>query len=116
MTTTPSQWSKPPRERHAHVGEILSHLLGTVPKAAIELALYLFRVCIDGKFEEIELYHLPLGEQRESPHRTGKRYARSTLREALKVLEDKGLVFVRKRYGSGVFSLLTGRQSSLKSL
>lgn len=105
MTAAATEWSKPAFERHAHLSEALARKLSKAPKAAIELGHYLFRVCIDGKFEEIELYNLPLGDERETPKRQGRRYARNTLREALKVLARFGLVIIRKSYGCGVFSL-----------
>lgn len=98
-------WRKPALERHAHVGEELLILLGKVPKAASDLALYLFRHCIAGKFEEIDLYDLPLGEQRISEKRSGKRYSSTTLRGGLKILEREGLVVIRRRFSGGVFSL-----------
>ena len=105
MTSFSATWNKPARERHAHVGDVLRKLLGRAPKAAIELCLYLFEYCIDGKFEEIELYELPLGEERDTEIRGGKRYARNTLREALNHLVRLGLVVIKKSYGRGVFLL-----------
>lgn len=98
-------WNKPALERHAHVSQALAEILDGAPKAAIALCNYLFRVCIDGKLEEIELYSLPLGANRSTDKRYGRPYARNTLREALKILVRLGLVIIDKSYGRGVFRL-----------
>lgn len=98
-------WNKPALDRHAHVSQALAEILDQAPKAAIALCNYLFRVCIDGKLEEIELYNLPLGANRSTEKRQGRQYARNTLREALKILVRLGLVIIDKSYGKGVFRL-----------
>jgi hypothetical protein len=98
-------WNKPALDRHAHVSQVLAEILDQAPKAAIALCNYLFRVCIDGKLEEIELYSLPLGANRSTEKRSGRQYARNTLREALKILVRLGLVIIDKSYGKGVFRL-----------
>ena len=98
-------WNKPALDRHAHVSQVLAEILDQAPKAAIALCNYLFRVCIDGKLEEIELYSLPLGANRSTEKRQGRQYARNTLREALKILVRLGLVIIDKSYGKGVFRL-----------
>ncbi|AFZ33605.1 hypothetical protein Glo7428_5228 (plasmid) [Gloeocapsa sp. PCC 7428] len=98
-------WNKPALDRHAHVSQALAEILEEAPKAAISLCNYLFRVCIDGKFEEIELYSLPLGANRTTEKRSGRPYAKNTLREALKILVRLGLVIIDKSYGKGVFRL-----------
>lgn len=98
-------WNKPALDRHAHVSQALAEILDEAPKAAIALCNYLFRVCIDGKLEEIELYSLPLGANRSTEKRSGRQYARNTLREALKILVRLGLVIIDRSYGKGVFRL-----------
>lgn len=100
-----STWNKPARDRHAHVSLALAEKLEEAPKAAYALCHYLFRACIDGKLEEIGIYDLPLGENRSTEKRKGKRYARNTMREALKFLVKLGLVIIEKAYRSGVFKL-----------
>lgn len=98
-------WNKPALERHAHVSQALAEILDGAPKAAIALCNYLFRACIDGKLEEIELYNLALGANRITEKHQGRPYARNTLREALKILVRLGLVIIDKSYGRGVFRL-----------
>jgi len=98
-------WNKPALDRHAHVSQALAEILDEAPKAAIALCNYLFRVCIDGKLEEIELYSLPLGANRSTEKYQGRPYARNTLREALKILVRLGLVIIDKSYGKGIFRL-----------
>lgn len=98
-------WNKPALERHAHVSQALAEILEGAPKAAIALCNYLFRTCIDGKLEEIELYNLLLGANRITRSHQGRPYARNTLREALKILVRLGLVIIDKSYGRGVFRL-----------
>ena len=98
-------WNKPALERHAHVSQALAEILDGAPKAAIALCNYLFRTCIDGKLEEIELYNLLLGANRITRSHQGRPYARNTLREALKILVRLGLVIIDKSYGRGVFRL-----------
>lgn len=91
--------------RHAHVSQALAEALEGAPKAAIALANYLFRVCIGGKLEEVELYNLPLGESRATEKHKGKRYAPNTLRAALRKLKELKLVIVDKDYKGGIFRL-----------
>ena len=98
-------WNKPALERHAHVSQALAEILDGAPKAAIALCNYLFRTCIDGKLEEIELYNLLLGANRITEKHQGRPYARNTLRSALKILVRLGLVIIDKSYGRGVFRL-----------
>lgn len=98
-------WNKPALERHAHVSQALAEILDGAPKAAIALCNYLFRICIDGKLEEIALYSLALGANRITQKHQGRPYARNTLREALKILVRLGLVIIDKSYGRGVFRL-----------
>lgn len=98
-------WNKPALERHAHVSQALAEILEGAPKAAIALCNYLFRACIDGKLEEIELYNLRLGANRITRSHHSRPYARNTLREALKILVRLGLVIIDKSYGRGVFRL-----------
>ena len=98
-------WNKPALERHAHVSQALAEILDGAPKAAIALCNYLFRTCIDGKLEEIELYNLALGANRITRSHQGRPYARNTLRESLKILVRLGLVIIDKSYGRGVFRL-----------
>jgi hypothetical protein len=98
-------WYKPARSRYAHVTEDLAKALEGVSKAANDLGHYLFRICIDGKFEEIELYDLPLGEQRSTDKMQGRRYSRETLRNALKQLTDLGLVIIDRIFRGGTIRL-----------
>ncbi len=104
-TVVATAWNKPALERHAHVSQALAEILDGAPKAAIALCNYLFRTCIDGKLEEIELYNLHLGANRITRSHQGRTYARNTLREALKILVRLGLVIIDKSYGRGVFRL-----------
>ncbi len=98
-------WHKPAYDRHAHVSQTLAEILEAVPKAAIALCNHLFRVCIDGKLEEIELFMLKLGVNRSTEKRCGRPYSRNTLLEALRILVRLGLVIIDKSYGKGVFRL-----------
>jgi hypothetical protein len=98
-------WYKPARSRYAHVTEDLAKALEGVSKAANDLGHYLFRVCIDGKLEEIELYDLPLGEQRSTEKMQGRRYSRETLRNALHQLVDRGLVIIDRMFRGGTIRL-----------
>jgi hypothetical protein len=87
------------------MNEALSQALEGVSKAASDLGHYLFRICIDGKLEEIELYDLPLGMQRTTEKRKGRPYSRDTLRSALKQLVERGLVIIDRNFGGGVVRL-----------
>lgn len=98
-------WKKPVRSRHAYVTQALAEILEGLPKAAIALANHLFRICIAGKPEEIELYTLGIGEKRSHGAWEGKQYAKNTLRAALKVLEKLNIVQIIKDYGKGVFKI-----------
>ncbi len=98
-------WHKPAYDRHAHVSQTLAEILEAVPKAAIALCNHLFRVCIDGKLEEIELFLLKLGINRSTENCCGKPYSRNTLLEALRILVRLGLVIIDKSYGKGLFRL-----------
>ncbi len=98
-------WYKPARSRYAHVTEDLAKALEGVSKAASDLCHYLFRVCIDGKLEEIDLYDLPLGEQRSTEKMQGRQYSRETLRNALNQLVDRGLVIVDRMFRGGTVRL-----------
>jgi len=92
-------------ELQPQISEALAVLLEGAPKSAIVLANYLFRVCLPGKPEEIELFDLPLGEQRTRKLR-GKRYAEYTLRVALRTLESLGLVQILRDYHGGTYKLV----------
>lgn len=105
MTGNVITWSKPARERHAHVGEQLQEVLEIVSGAAKDLALYLFRNCIAGKLEEIELYKLSLGSRRLTSKRNGKPYAHNTLRLGLQKLVEIGLVLIDREFRGGIFRL-----------
>jgi hypothetical protein len=98
-------WYKPARSRFAYMNEALAQALEGVSKAASDLGHYLFRICIDGKLEEIELYDLPLGMQRSTEKRKGRPYSRDTLRSALKQLVERGLVIIDRNFGGGVVRL-----------
>ncbi len=98
-------WFKPARSRYAHVTEDLAKALEGVSKAANDLCHYLFRVCIDGKLEEIDLYDLPLGEQRSTEKMQGRRYSRETLRNALDQLVDRSLVVIDRMFRGGTVRL-----------
>ncbi|NKB17274.1 MAG: hypothetical protein HC770_02785, partial [Pseudanabaena sp. CRU_2_10] len=98
-------WFKPARSRYAHVTEDLAKALEGVSKAANDLCHYLFRVCIDGKLEEIDLYDLPLGEQRSTEKMQGRRYSRDTLKSALNQLVDRGLVIIDRLFRGGTVRL-----------
>lgn len=105
MTQDTISWSKPARERHAHVGERLQEVLEGASGAAKDLALYLFRNCIAGKLEEIELYKLSLGSGRLTSKRNGKPYAPNTLRLGLQKLVEMGLVIIDREFRGGIFRL-----------
>jgi hypothetical protein len=103
--TTTLSWTKPALERHAHVGETLANALQGVTPAAKDLAHYLFRICISGKLEEINLYTLSLGSYRRTEKRGGKEYARTTLRRALFELVGLSLVIIDREFRGGWFRL-----------
>jgi hypothetical protein len=105
MVVATTTWHKPPLARHAAVYEDLADILeGTTP-SAIKLALYLYRTCIGGKPEEIDIHCIPLGEKRATRARNGKPYSPNTRRAALRQLEKLGLVKILKNYGRGIFRL-----------
>lgn len=105
MAHSQQDWKKPVRARHAYVTQALAEILEGLPKAAIALANHLFRICIAGKPEEIELYTLGVGEKRSHGAWVGKQYAKNTLLTALKLLEKLGIVQIIKKYGGGIFKL-----------
>ena len=105
MVVATTTWHKPPLARHAAVYEALADILeGTTP-SALKLALYLYRTCIGGKPEEIDINCIPLGEKRATRVRNGKPYSPNTRRAALKQLEKLGLVKILKNYGRGIFRI-----------
>jgi hypothetical protein len=65
----------------------------------------LYRTCIGGKPEEIDIHCIPLGEKRATPVRNGKPYSPNTRRAALRQLEKLGLVKILKNYGRGIFRI-----------
>ena len=105
MVVATTTWHKPPLARHAAVYEALADILeGTTP-SALKLALYLYRTCIGGKPEEIDINCIPLGEKRATRVRNGKPYSPNTRRAALRQLEKLGLVKILKNYGRGIFRI-----------
>ncbi|MCC3588890.1 hypothetical protein [Microcoleus sp. PH2017_30_WIL_O_A] len=105
MVVATTTWHKPPLARHAAVYEALADILEGATPSAVKLALYLYRTCIGGKPEEIDINCIPLGEKRATPVRNGKPYSSNTRRAALKQLEKLGLVKILKNYGRGIFRL-----------
>jgi hypothetical protein len=105
MVVTTTTWHKPPLARHAAVYEALADILEGATPSAIKLALYLYRTCIGGKPEEIDIHCIPLGEKRATPVRNGKPYSPNTRLAALKQLEKLGLVKILKNYGRGIFRI-----------
>lgn len=105
MVVTTTTWHKPPLARHAAVYEALADILEGATPSAIKLALYLYRTCIGGKPEEIDIHCIPLGEKRATPVRNGKPYSPNTRQAALKQLEKLGLVKILKNYGRGIFRI-----------
>ncbi|MCC3417607.1 MAG: hypothetical protein JGK28_06465 [Microcoleus sp. PH2017_07_MST_O_A] len=91
--------------RHAAVYEDLADILEGATPSAIKLALYLYRTCIGGKPEEIDIHCIPLGEKRATRARNGKPYSANTRRTALRQLEKFGLVKILKNYGRGIFRI-----------
>ena len=105
MVVTTTTWHKPPLARHAAVYEALADILEGATPSALKLALYLYRTCIGGKPEEIDIHCIPLGEKRATPVRNGKPYSPNTRQAALKQLEKLGLVKILKNYGRGIFRI-----------
>ncbi|MCC3475434.1 MULTISPECIES: hypothetical protein [unclassified Microcoleus] len=105
MVVATTTWHKPPLARHAAVYEALADILEGATPSALKLALYLYRTCIGGKPEEIDIHCIPLGEKRATPVRNGKPYSPNTRRAALKQLEKFGLVKILKNYGRGIFRI-----------
>ena len=105
MVADTTTWHKPPFARHAAVYEALADILEGATPSAIKLALYLYRTCIGGKPEEIDINCIPFGEKRATRVRNGKRYSPNTRRAALRQLEKLGLVKILKNYGRGIFRI-----------
>ncbi|MCC3422341.1 MAG: hypothetical protein JGK24_11945 [Microcoleus sp. PH2017_29_MFU_D_A] len=105
MVVATTTWHKPPLARHAAVYEDLADILEGATPSAIKLALYLYRTCIGGKPEEIDIHCIPLGEKRATRARNGKPYSANTRRTALRQLEKFGLVKILKNYGRGIFRI-----------
>ncbi|WP_341737623.1 hypothetical protein [Microcoleus sp. CAWBG640] len=105
MVVATTTWHKPPLARHAAVYEALADILEGATPSALKLALYLYRTCIGGKPEEIDINCIPLGEKRATPVRNGKPYSPNTRRAALRQLEKLGLVKILKNYGRGIFRI-----------
>ncbi|MEG4249404.1 hypothetical protein [Microcoleus sp. Pol10D4] len=105
MVADTTTWHKPPFARHAAIYEALADILEGATPSALKLALYLYRTCIGGKPEEIDINCIPLGEKRATPVRNGKPYSPNTRRAALKQLEKLGLVKILKNYGCGIFRI-----------
>jgi hypothetical protein len=64
MVADTTTWHKPPFARHAAIYEALASILEGATPSALKLALYLYRTCIGGKPEEIDIDCIPLGEKR----------------------------------------------------
>jgi hypothetical protein len=105
MVADTTTWHKPPFARHAAIYEALADILEGATPSAVKLALYLYRTCIGGKPEEIDIHCIPLGEKRATPVRSGKPYSPNTRRAALRQLEKLGLVKILKNYGRGIFRI-----------
>ena len=105
MVADTTTWHKPPFARHAAIYEALADILEGATPSAIKLALYLYRTCIGGKPEEIDINCIPLGEKRATRVRNGKPYSPNTRRAALRQLEKLGLVKILKNYGCGIFRI-----------
>jgi hypothetical protein len=105
MVADTTTWHKPPFARHAAIYEALADILEGATPSAVKLALYLYRTCIGGKPEEIDIHCIPLGEKRATPVRNGKPYSPNTRRAALRQLEKLGLVKILKNYGCGIFRI-----------
>ena len=105
MVADTTTWHKPPFARYAAIYETLADILEEATPSAVKLALYLYRTCIGGKPEEIDIHCIPLGEKRVTPVRNGKPYSPNTRRAALRQLEKLGLVKILKNYGRGIFRI-----------
>jgi hypothetical protein len=105
MVADTTTWHKPPFARHAAIYEALADILEGATPSALKLALYLYRTCIGGKPEEIDINCIPLGEKRATRVRNGKPYSPNTRRAALRQLEKLGLVKILKNYGRGIFRI-----------
>ena len=105
MVADTTTWHKPPFARHAAIYEALADILEGATPSALKLALYLYRTCIGGKPEEIDINCIPLGEKRATPVRNGKPYSPNTRQAALRQLEKLGLVKILKNYGRGIFRI-----------
>jgi hypothetical protein len=105
MVADTTTWHKPPLARHAAIYEALADILEGATPSAVKLALYLYRTCIGGKPEEIDINCIPLGEKRATRVRNGKPYSPNTRRAALRQLEKLGLVKILKNYGRGIFRI-----------
>ncbi|MEG4015504.1 MULTISPECIES: hypothetical protein [unclassified Microcoleus] len=105
MVADTTTWHKPPLTRYASIYEALADVLEGATPSAIKLALYLYRTCIGGKPEEIDINCIPLGEKRATRVRNGKPYSPNTRRTALRQLEKLGLVKILKNYGRGIFRI-----------
>jgi len=105
MVADTTTWHKPPFARHAAIYEALADILEGATPSAVKLALYLYRTCIGGKPEEIDIHCIPLGEKRATPVRNGKPYSPNTRRAALRQLEKLGLVKILRNYGRGIFRI-----------
>ena len=105
MVADTTTWHKPPFARHAAIYEALADILEGATPSALKLALYLYRTCIGGKPEEIDINCIPLGEKRATRVRKGKPYSPNTRRAALRQLEKLGLVKILKNYGRGIFRI-----------
>jgi len=105
MVADTTTWHKPPFARHAAIYEALADILEGATPSAVKLALYLYRTCIGGKPEEIDIHCIPLGEKRATRVRNGKPYSPNTRRAALRQLEKLGLVKILKNYGRGIFRI-----------
>jgi hypothetical protein len=105
MVADTTTWHKPPFARHAAIYEALADILEGATPSALKLALYLYRTCIGGKPEEIDINCIPLGEKRATRVRNGKPYSSNTRRAALRQLEKLGLVKILKNYGRGIFRI-----------
>lgn len=114
MVAATDTWHKPPLARHASIYEALADVLEGATPSAVKLALYLYRTCIGGKPEEIDINCIPLGEKRTTPVRNGKPYSPNTRRAALRHLEKLGLVKILKNYGRGIFRIAVQHKGDIR--
>jgi len=114
MVAATDTWHKPPLARHASIYEALADVLEGATPSAVKLALYLYRTCIGGKPEEIDINCIPLGEKRTTPVRNGKPYSPNTRRAALGHLEKLGLVKILKNYGRGIFRIAVQHKGDIR--